>query len=327
MKKFLFILIFSIFYLVFAKLPVYAQNINLGVYPPIFQATTTPPSEISAPVSVYNFSDNSVDLKIVIKPFSQSESENGEVSYLAKSPTGDFIAKNVRVLDDKNEISGITLSAKEIKKLTLKITVPKDQSRSDYYFSIIFLSSGQEINTSNTSFSLGGVATNVLVSIGPQGPTNGEIKQFSAPFFLQNGPVPFTLKVLNKSDHYVTPKGQILIKNMFGQTVGKIDLLPVNILSNTARFIPDYQSYLISLKNKGFKFDSKTIFWREKFLLGPYTASLTISLSDEGPVFKRSVFFIAFPAEGLIALVLVIFIVLIIRKKIKNRLNSSKLAS
>jgi len=327
MKKFLFILTFSIFYFMFAKFPVFAQEVNLGVYPPIFQATTTPPSDISAPVTVYNFSDNPVDLKILIKPFIQSESENGEVSYVSKSPTEDFIAKNVRILDDKNEISGITLSAKEIKKLTLKITIPKDQSRSDYYFSVIFLSSGQEVNTSNTSSALGGVATNVLVSVGPQGPTNGEIKEFSAPFFLQNGPVPFTLKVLNKSDHYITPKGQILIKNMFGQTVGKIDLLPVNILLNTARFIPDYQSYLTSLKNKDFKFDSKTTFWNEKFLLGPYTANLTISLSDEGPVFKRSVFFIAFPIQGLIALVLVVFIILVIRKRIKNRLNSANLAS
>jgi hypothetical protein len=326
MKKILFLLILSISFLTFAH-SVRAETINIGVYPPIFQATTTPPSDISAPISVYNFTDSPVELKIIIKPFKQSNSEKGEVSYLSNSPTEDFIAKNVRVLDDKNEISSITLSAKEIKKLSLKIKVPQDQSHSDYYFSVIFLSTNQAANASNISSSLGGVATNVLVSVGPQGPTNGEIKEFSTPFFIQGGPVPFTLKIFNKSDHYITPNGQILIQNMFGQTVGKVDLLPVNILSNTSRYIPDLQSYLVSLKNNGLNFDSKTTFWNEKFLLGPYTASLVISLSDSGPTFKKSVYFFAFPAEALITIILIVIIITIIIKRIKKRLNSSNLAS
>jgi hypothetical protein len=320
MKKILFIPFLFIFFMFLPK-EVFAE-MNIGVYPPIFQAEATPPAELTTPLKVYNFANTPLETKIVIKPFTQSGDENGEVSFLSKSPTQEFIDKNVRVLDGENQISGITLGAKEVKELTLEIKVAKNESRSDYYFSIIFLSQSEDSKTSNTSASLGGIASNILISVGPKGPTEGEIKEFKAPFFIQNGPVPFKLKLLNSSDHFITPKGNILIKNMFGQTIAKIDLLPVNILSNTSRFVPDYQSYLLSLKDEKTKFDSKTIIWPEKFLLGPYVATLNVSFSDSGPHFKRSIYFIAFPLSALIALIITTLIVIFIIKKIKNRLNS-----
>lgn len=321
MKKIILITIFNLFFFILAASPVRADGINLGVYPPIFQAETTPPSDISVPLNVYNFSDSPLELRIIIKPFTQRNSETGEVSYIDKSPTEEFISKNVRILSDKNQISSFTLTAKEIKKLTLKITIAKDQSRSDYYFSVIFLSTNLGTNDSNASSSLGGVATNVLISVGPKGPTNGEISEFSAPFFLRSGPVPFTLKVFNSSNHFITPKGNIMVKNMFGQTIGKVDLLPVNILSQTARYIPDFQSYLLSIKGKGSQFDQRKAFWHEKLLLGYYTAIVNVSLSEQGPKFTRSIHFFAFPIEAVLAIIMVIFLILLIRKKISQRLR------
>lgn len=312
------LLFFTFSFLFLAKAS--AQSVSLGVYPPILQVNTTPPAEASSPISIYNLTDNSVNVKIILKPFTASGSENGNPAYLDQSPTQSFIANNVKILDGKNIIDSITLSAKETKKIALSINIPKDQSRSDYYFSVIFISSEQSQIESNSSQSLGGVATNVLLSVGPQGPTNGEIKEFSAPFFIESGPVPFNLRILNSSDHYITPKGQILITNMFGQTIGKVELLPVNILSNTTRAIPDYPSYVLASKDNNLKFDFKTAFWNEKVLFGLYKADLTISLSNSGPNFKRTIHFFAFPFYGVLTIILIIIIILIVRKRIKNRL-------
>jgi len=132
--------------------------------------------------------------------------------------------------------------------------------------------------------------------------------------------------VKNTSDHYITPKGDIVITNMFGQNVGKINLLSVNILSNTVRRIPD------SAQSNPDSKDYQTIkaivdknqypvaVWPEKLLIGPYTANLTIALSDTGPLFKKSIVFFAFPTEyllGLLAIIIVIiFIILRVRQKI-----------
>lgn len=300
---------------------VHASTVNLGVYPPIFQATSTPPANVTAPIDLFNLADESVDVKIILKPFTASSSENGEVSYLSEIPTQSFILNNVKIMDGSKAVDSLTLSPKEVRKLSLNINIPKDQSRSDYYFSIIFVSATAAQNSSNVSQSSGGVATNVLLSVGPQGPTQGEIKEFSVPFFLDNGPVPFTLRLFNSSDHYIAPKGQILITNMFNQTIGKIDLLPVNILENTTRAIPDSESYAQNAKNPNSKFDFKISFWNEKFLLGPYTASLTISLSDSGPVFKRTVHFVGFPILALLAIIIIVFIIMVIRKRIKTNLT------
>lgn len=317
--KISFFLLFTICYLLFAT-PSRAASVNLGVYPPIFQTFTTPPSNISAPIDLYNLADETVEVKIILKPFTAASSENGEVSYLLESPTQSFIANNVKILDENKPVDSLTLSPKEIRKLSLNINVPQDQSRSDYYFSVIFISSTSDQNNSNISQSSGGIATNVLLSVGPQGPNMGEIKEFSSPFLLENGPVPFTLRIHNSSDHFIAPKGQILITNMFGQAIGKVDLLPVNILSNTTRAIPDSRSFTDSAKNPNLQFNPKIAFWNEKFLLGPYTASLTVSLSDAGPVFKRTIYFVGFPLYAFLAIIIVIFIVFVIRKRIKTRM-------
>src|SRR6185312_6850779 len=148
-----------------------------------------------------------------------------------------------------------------------------------------FLSQPIKGGQQSNSAVAGGISTNVLLSIGPSGKTTGNIEEFSAPIFTTGGPVPFSLKVSNTSKHFISPQGTILIKNMFGQTIGKVDLLPVNILSNTSRFLPSKNAL-----------DTHAI-WPEKFLLGPYSATLTLALSDQGPVYYRTIYFFALPIQ------------------------------
>jgi len=324
MKRFLICLFLIFGFLAFNASSVFAQEINIGVYPPIFQANTTPPAQVSAPLDLYNLSDSPLSIDIIIKPFTAAASEDGETSYSFDNPTQSFIGRNVRILDEDKAVTSLDLTAKETRKLKLSINVPKDQSHSDYYFSIIFESKDQSAIGANISRAVGGVATNVLLSVGPKGPTMGNIKEFSVPFFVQKGPVPFTLKVENQSDHYITPTGEILITNLFGQTIGKVDLLPVNILSGTIRAIPDLQSYKDSLSSSNSIFDMKTAFWNEKFLLGPYSAKVTVSLSDSGPVFQRKIYFFAFPLLYLLGIIVVIVIIFIIWGKIRKKVNFPK---
>jgi hypothetical protein len=137
--------------------------------------------------------------------------------------------------------------------------------------------------------------------VGPFSKPQGKIEEFSTPFFVSKGPIPFTLRVKNSSDHFVTPKGNIVINNMFGQTIGKINLLSVNVLSNTVRRIPD------SLQT-----NPTEAIWPEKFLVGPYTATLTLALSDNGPLFTKELVFFAFPLEYLAAIILIICLIIFI---------------
>ena len=183
----------------------------------------------------------------------------------------------------------------------MAITIPKDVNISDYYFSILFISEDQPPTTSSVSLNLAGIGTNVILSVGEKEKPNAILQEFSTPLFTEKGPVPFTIRIDNKGDHFIKPQGNIIIKNMFGQSVGKLDLLPFNILSGSIR----------SITNPG-------SIWKESFLLGYYTSTLNVSLSDEGPVFTKTIHFFALPVGTLIIIIIIAILGTIIRNRIKR---------
>lgn len=295
-----------------------SANTSLGVFPPITQIEAEAPANIESLLEIHNFSDQAVDLAIQLKPFTASETGDGQITYLNEVRGNDpLILQRVKIFDGNEEVRQITLASKQKRKLTIKIDLPKDEPPSDYYFSIIFLSQTDPADILNTSLSSAGIASNVLLSIGPKGETKAEIKEFSAPLFLTKGPVSFTLRVSNNSKHFITTRGEIIIKNMFGQKIGKVDLVPTNILSETTRSIENIKE---ASPSSEINQEQSKAYWPESFLLGPYTAELTISMAEEGPVFRRSINFIAFPVEVILGFFIVLIIIVIVVKKVRAKI-------
>jgi hypothetical protein len=288
--------------------PAKAQNVDLGIYPPVFQIQSNPPSDIKIPFTLQNFTDSSIPLAISLRPFTAAETENGNISFTDTTNYPDpYLPQRIQVLDGDNSIGDITLSPQQKKDLTLEVQIPNNEPKGDYYLSLIFTSNSDTINNRTSSQATIGIASNILLSVGPVGKPSGQIEEFSTPFLVSKGPIPFTVRVKNASDHFVTPKGNIVIKNMFGQTIGKVNLLSVNLLANSIRKIPD------SLQT-----NSATAIWPEKFLIGPYTATLTLALSDNGPLFTKDIVFFAFPLEYLTAILLIICLLIFIAVRIEK---------
>jgi hypothetical protein len=305
----------------------HAQSVDLGIYPPVFQIQTVPPSSIKIPFSIQNFADSSVDLIISLKPFTAAPSENGTISFLndISSYPDPSLLERIQVLDNDIPIQTLTLAPKQKKNLNLTVDVPKDEAKGEYYVALIFTSTNQNTLNSSSTQTTAGISSNILLSVGPFGNAKGYIEDFSTSPFVAKGPIPFNVRIKNTSDRYITPKGDIVIRNMFGQTIGKVNLLPVNILSNTVRRIPD--SAQSDTSSKAFakiqdivnKNAYPVAVWPEKFLLGPYTANLTIALSDSGPLYKKSIIFFAFPAEYLLGIIIIIMIILFLALRVKRK--------
>lgn len=303
-----------------------AAGLSLGVSPPILQIDALPPASINTPITIQNFTDANVTFDIIFKPFTASKKENGQVEYLPKQDLPIF--EKMQILDNEHSIKTLTLGPSQSKTLNLHIGIPKDEPPKDYYFSIVFIAnpelSDSELVEGNLAKTAGGIATNVLLSIGPKGKAQGLIEEFSAPLFLEKGPVPFTVRVKNTAEHTIAPTGEILIVNMFGQIVGKVELAPVNILARTIRAIPDLQAEeatpSATLNSELSTLNSIRAFWQESFLLGPYSATLTLSLSDEGPKFSRTIRFFALPIQAFLGIVLALLIVFFIRARLKAHL-------
>ncbi len=309
-----------------------ASGIKLGIYPPLIEIEAIPPAKTEATITLVNFEEEEISLKILFRPFKPSSKENGEIEFLSENAFFEddpLLFQKIKVLDQEKEINEVVLGPKQKKDLSLIVDIPKEQTLSDYYFSIIFVSSNKPDDQSTKSVSEAGIATNVLLSIGPKDMAKGSIEEFSTPLFLESGPVPFTLRVKNKGNHFITPKGEILIKNIFGQVVGRVDLLPVNILSRSTRFIPDSLQNPFATGSANTKYNPPAgglntkyaypvAYWHENFLLGPYSASLTIALSENGPLFKRTVFFFAFPIKILLGIIVAVLVIIFIYKRVKQ---------
>ena len=319
------LIVISLFFVLNTNAANAQSALDIGIYPPIIQAQMTPPAQVKVPIYVENFSQNSVSLNISLKPFKASPNENGQVDFSKNIQYPDpLITQRITVFEGNKQIQNITLSPKQTKKLSVEFKIPQDEPKGDYYFSLVFSSAGQNPGDSTSTQATGAVATNILLTVGPIGKTQGVLENFSAPQLLLQGPVPFTVRLKNTSDHYITPTGDIEISNIFGQNAGTVTLLPVNILADSVRRIPDKLQTGNNPdfnKIKAIVDNSKypVAVWPQTFLIGLYKADLTISLSSSGPVFKKSIYFFAFPAQYILGILIIIgiliYIVMRVRKK------------
>jgi hypothetical protein len=287
-----------------------AENLSVQVAPSVLQIRTVPPANVQTPITITNDGTQTIDLRILFKIFKPAGDETGLLVYsnpqLSSESQKETFLKNVHLVDNGVSVNTITLGPKQRKDLQLHIDVNKDAKITDYYFSILFLSEPQkndeqdDSDTDSTSVYLQeGLSIPVLLAVGPKSEPDAYIEEFTAPLFSQTGPVPFKVRIKNSGTHFVTPKGAIMIKNLFGQTVGRVDLPPTNILSGTTRAFTNTQTLPEPQK-------PPEIIWPEKFLLGFYTATISLAVSDDGPIYNRSIYFAAFPTQFIVGLFITI---------------------
>lgn len=342
-----------------------AEGISLSVSPSILTIQITPPANAQAELLLQNLSDEPVSVRIDLIPFKAID-ESGGIEFIDRDSIPDEyqqIFKKILVTDNGIETGALDLGPKQKKTLSLSMNIPKEEIGKDYYFSVVFLAqpvlaeklieapvtplvttepesslydsdTGQE--NQNISVLHAGIAANILLSIGnKQIPEIVDI-EFTAPPFLESGPVDFSLKVNNLNNRFIRPKGIIFIKNIFGQTIGRLDIKPDNILAGTTRYLTDTVT-ASSSSNTSFKpqnklnqftaqnqiFRTPNITWHENFLIGPYTADLQLALTDQGPIYKKSIIFIALPLmlTAITALVFIISIIIIIKVRHYIKMN------
>lgn len=310
--------------------PTYAQEqpaVSLGIYPPVLEISADPPAQPQAKITIQNLKEDAQDLTIQLRSFRPSEAGNGQIEYLNTNKIegpDPLILQKIQILDGDQPVDKITLDPLSQKELTLQVNLEAGAPKGDYYFSVIFVSdskAGQDISSSTLP---AGIGTNVILSVGKKGEIKGQIVDFSAPFLVSRGPIPFTLLLKNTGDQYIIPSGRITIKNMFGGNAGQINILPQYVLAGSGRYMVDDKQAtdsadVVSLVNKLGK-QHNVIIWPEKFLLGVYQAKLSVKLSNQGPLFERTITFFAFPLYILFALTFFIFVLLGIWIKVRKKI-------
>jgi hypothetical protein len=315
----------------FSALPqiVLAEGVSLQVNPSVLQIRAHTSSEVSAPFVIQNQSDKSIKLKLGYKLFDPSKSQNGKVEFLSEPGAKESIFEYIQVVDTNNTpINSLDLGPKQQKQLSVKVNLPENQPSADYYFSLIFLhditpqtdqnSTLRDRKDQHTITNIqGGIATNVLLAVGAPETAQGYIEEFSTPLYLQSGPVPFTINVKNTGLHFINPKGTIMIRNIFGQTVGKVEIPTTAVLAGTTRSLLDRDQLMKAIKDE----TTPKAIWPERFLLGFYSANINIAMAPEGPFYNQTVRFFAFPLHILLGLIVVITLIVSIYIRVKKKLS------
>ena len=317
MKMKLFVFILTTYYLLLTTGKASAENFSIGLSPQTITITAPIGKTAKTYVDVENFSDSPTNLSVSFKEFTVSEKDDNQIEFLPLTEKFITFTKNISVTIDDRVIERFVLPAKTRQRINVSIPIPNDASQKDFIFSIIFTDITDNTTSPNISTTKirGAIGTNILLKTEDNSTSSLNIDQFSTKFFHKKGPVPFVIKLHNPGDSFISPQGTLKIRNMFGQLVGKIDLINLNILANRSRTY--FSEEELNLTN-----GEKAVIWPEKFLLGVYSAELHLNLPESPTTYTRTIYFFAFPIQAIIFLILFTGVLIFIKKRVNHYLSA-----
>jgi len=196
------------------------------------------------------------------------------------------------------------LASGESKEVQFTINVPLNAEPGGHYSSLLATISANAVDTGGVSIAQK-VGSLLLLSVAGDVEEKVHIAEFSAPNFSEYGPVTLLTRFENTGTVHVKPRGFILIKNIFGKEVDKINLPQKNVLPNSIR--------------------RTEIPWGERYMFGKYEATLTaIYGSTNEPISAVMTFWvIPWKIAGAILLGALIILAFLIKGRKRLRLALS----
>jgi len=352
MTKTKFILSIVFFILICLAKPVWAaDDFSLGVYPPILEIWAKPGQSATAKLRLYN-KGNATSFRVYPVPSFPAD-ELGNIVIATSETINEEKDKEkfrflswVAVFEEKNEVNEVEVKKDGTKDLDLVISVPSETNEREYFFTLLFEAVPVVRRTSNASYAVGRVGANVILTVSGEKEYKvyGEIKEFSAPKFIEGGPVPFTVRVENVGKNHFKADGRVVIYDMLGKKAGEVKILPAIILPDSTRRLIDYESFETiqnkkdvlgaktggniwektidkiksfssSLETKEIEKSYQYVVWKPKFLLGKYKAKLAVNY-DGKKAETAEITFWAIPIKLILGIVVIILILMMIKKRV-----------
>jgi len=269
---------------------VFAQDTGQGlsISPLTFELTANPGDVLTNKLKVYNPSSSAIIVKMEAEDF-KAVGETGKVVVAPEENITYSLKRWVRI-----EPAEFTLEPKEQKFVDFIIEVPGNAEPGGKYGSVLATTGGVMGDKLTGTTIAQKVGALLLLTISGPVQESLTVKEFSAPHFLEYGPVPFLIRFENIGTVHVRPRGFVTITDWRGKKVADVEFPQMNVIPNAVR-----------------KVEAK---WDCKWLFGRYTATLvgsygTANLPFEPPVLTFWVFpwKIALGIFSIILLVLIFF--------------------
>lgn len=284
----------------------YAQDISLGISPPLTEIMIQPGKDFSQIYQLTNEGPQTIIIPKIV-PFTTND-DFGNVKLLEKyNHNLDDYPSWFKIVDPKlNSNNAFLLPPGAKKNVTMEIAVPENAPEGDYYLTLLFETDNSGLIGGDISSVNAKIGTNILLTVSKDGnPTQkAKVSEFSAPLISDSfKPINYKVVIANTGSAFFKPVGKIIIKPFLGKEK-VIEIAPQNILASSERQIPCVKDEALI-----------TCTFREKFLLGTYIAELSFQADGEGETYSKSATTVTFPYLLLVAIFISLSILFTIKMK------------
>jgi hypothetical protein len=320
MKKYIYLFATSFFLLSLCfSTNTYAKSLSIGTAP-TYEMFQLEPGEIyNDNFTVWNLETSATTYYVKVSSFRQIQNQPGSAIYLTEEED----SNNPYSASSWVSVEENILELIPNKNITVNytITVPQELAPGEYSAEIYFVSEEAIKQNETTSYNLLSSGIPILITIGDDYAESAEILDFYSTKKVYEKPNFTTLitRIQNLGDTHITPKGDIVLTNMFNQEVGRIAFNDTNqsiLRDNTGTYESNWD--LDTYINDG------------TIAIGPITAETIILYRRTNPGFSvldATTTFWIIPWKLIILILTVIIVVYVAftikRKKQKKSINSN----
>lgn len=254
----------------------------LEIAPPLLTLSANPGETIKTELNLRNISGSKLLVKGQLNDFT-ANGEDGTPKIIFDESTDNPYSMRSWI----KPLPTLTATPREIRKLPVIITVPKDAAPGGYYSVIRFTATPPDLEDTGVSLSAS-LGSLVLMRVKGEAKENLAIEEFTvgqndkAGTLFESTPINFKVRLKNTGTVHQQPAGYAEIKDMFGKKVAIVNINqpPRNILPG-------------SIRKFNAPLDSATI--GKKMLFGRYTADLKLTYGSKSQPLSSSLTFWVVP--------------------------------
>jgi len=302
MKKFWLLVIFLAFGLPIFSFVNAQMATDLSISPPSVEINAKPGEKTRIQIKFFNRSLEPVSGFIKKADFIVSD-KDGTPNLIDTSSVNNRYAASKWLT---TSLDKVTIAANSPYTTDVFIDVPFDVSSCGHYAAVYFEPNSPELGNKKTgspiSFKLASLIS-INVATG-QCKEKAHISKFQAPLFVENGPIPISLEILNRSDFHISPQGYLNISNIFDRPIDYKTLDKNNIFPDAIR------RYDVNLGSR--------------WMFGRYKINFSAGYGKTGQNLTSTVYAWVFPWRIILVVILTITLIIFIINNLFKRLSTKE---
>jgi len=268
----------------------------LGVAPAIIEVVLDPGKTKITTVTVFNITNFPLPVKGSIRSFlnedpllnyNQTAKETFDASSWFKLEPADFILQP----REKRDIKIVIVSSKKAE--------PGGHYATIYFQPLLPI----DVLSPQTAYLTARVGVLSFLIVKGDIKEKGDFGELKIKKFQQFGPINFKISFQNQGNIHLIPSGEIKIRNWRGREIAKINLNQKTILPQTIRELEGS--------------------WQKKYILGKFTAQITILFGTESQKIEREITFWVIPWLPLLLFIILLTGIVIFFILVRKRINAA----